>query len=149
MRNIIVVDTSCLILLNKIKQLALLKKLFNHISITKTVANEFGKKLPDWVNIVPDPKAKTLSRFLDLGEATSIVLASKHKDSLLIIDETKGRKIAKEMEVKITGTLGVLVTAKQKGHISSVKPVLQEIHHTNFRLSPALIQTVLEKVGEI
>lgn len=149
MWNIIVVDTSCLILLNKIHQLELLKKLFDKISITKTVAKEFGKTLPDWINIVPDPEARVLSRFLDLGEATSIVLASKHKNALLIIDENKGRKIAKDMEVQITGTLGILVIAKQKGHIHSVKTIIEKIHCTNFRLSESLINSVLKTVGEI
>lgn len=48
MQKIIVSDTSCLILLDKIKQLDLLHSLFKKVTITQIVADEFGKKLPDY-----------------------------------------------------------------------------------------------------
>jgi len=83
-----------------------------------------------------------------LGEATSIALASTNENSLLIIDESKGRKVAKEMGVQITGSLGLLVAAKQKGYIEAVKPILEKIQQTNFRISENLIQVVLYKVNE-
>jgi|AntRauTorcE11897_2_1112592.scaffolds.fasta_scaffold23779_3 predicted nucleic acid-binding protein len=152
MPKITVADTSCLILLNKIGQLELLKKLFGQLTITQTVADEFNinKPLPNWINVVAfnSSEIKGLASFLDLGEATSIALASTHEDSLLIIDENKGRKVAKEMGIQITGSLGIFVTAKQKGYIEAVKPILEEIKRTNFRISENLIQVVLEKVNE-
>jgi predicted nucleic acid-binding protein len=83
-----------------------------------------------------------------MGEATSIALASADQNSLLIIDESKGRKVAKEMGIQITGTLGILVTAKQKVYIKAVKPIIAKIHQTNFRISENLIRVVLEKVNE-
>jgi len=83
-----------------------------------------------------------------MGEATSIALASADQNSLLIIDESKGRKVAKEMGIQITGTLGILVTAKQKGYIKAVKPIIAKIQQTNFRISENLIRVVLEKVNE-
>lgn len=85
----IVSDTSCLILLHKIGELDLLKKVFGRISITDTVFKEFKKHLPDWIDVV-NPKSNlhlALSGFLDTGEATSIALAWENKNSLLIIDE--------------------------------------------------------------
>src|SRR5699024_5678711 len=119
MPKVTVVDTSCLILLNKIGQLNLLQKLFKEVTITQTVANEFNKPIPKWINIIEVNPKKTrgLASFLDLGEASSIVVASSKENSLLIIDENKGRKVAKEMEIQLTGSLGVLVTAKRKGYI--------------------------------
>ena len=47
----IISDTSCLILLDKIEALLLLQKLFGSISVTKIVADEFGKELPDWIQV--------------------------------------------------------------------------------------------------
>lgn len=77
MPNATVVDTSCLILLNKIDQLNLLQKLFGEITITQTVAGEFNKSLPEWIKVVKvdSQRTKGLASFLDLGEATSIALA--------------------------------------------------------------------------
>jgi len=50
----------------------------------------------------------------------------------LIIDEIKGRKAAKEMEISVTGSLGVLVAAKSKGHIQAVKPLIEKIQKQIF-----------------
>lgn len=115
-----------MILLNKIGQIELLEKFFGQLAITQTVADEFNKPLPDWINIdtFNSGEIKGLASFLDLGEATSIALASTNENSLLIIDESKGRKVAKEMGVQITGSLGLLVAAKQKEYIEAVKPIL-------------------------
>ena len=150
MPGIIVSDTSCLILFNKIGELELLKKLFGKLHITDTVLNEYKQPVPDWINIVnlKTDIHKGLSGFLDPGEATSIALASEYEESLLIIDEIKGRKAAKEMEISVTGSLGVLVAAKNKGHIQAVKPLIEKIQKTNFRMSEELIERVLDKVNE-
>lgn len=139
-----------MILLNKIGQIELLEKLFGQLAITQTVADEFNKPLPDWINIdtFNSGEIKGLASLLDLGEAASIALASTNENSLLIIDESKGRKVAKEMGVQITGSLGLLVAAKQKGYIEAVKPILEKIQQTNFRISENLIQVVLYKVNE-
>jgi len=150
MPSVIVSDTSCLILFYKIGELDLLKKLFGKLHITDTVLKEFDQPVPDWIKIV-QPKTdvyKGLSGYLDSGEATSIALASEYEESLLIIDEIKGRKAAKEMDISLTGSLGVLVTAKKKGHVRAVKPIIEKIQKTNFRISEELIKRVLKKVNE-
>ncbi|MFH5884681.1 DUF3368 domain-containing protein [Halalkalibaculum sp. DA3122] len=150
MPDAIVSDTSCLILFYKIGELELLKNVFGNILVTEIVSKEFKKELPEWVEIVPlqSNLHKGLSSVLDPGEATSIALATEHDNSLLIIDEVKGRKVAREMGIQITGTLGVLITAKEKGYIKAVKPIIDKMEKTNFRVSDALLQKVLEKVDE-
>lgn len=150
MPSVIVSDTSCLILFYKIGELDLLKKLFGKLHITDTVLKEFDQPVPDWLEIV-QPKTdvyKGLSSYLDPGEATSIALASEFEESLLIIDEIKGRKAAKEMGIPVTGSLGVLVTAKKKGHVRAVKQFIERIRKTNFRISEELIKRVLDKTNE-
>jgi predicted nucleic acid-binding protein len=151
MPNVTVVDTSCLILFTKIDRLNLLHKLFGEIIITQTVADEFKKSLPQWVKTVEvdASEMKGLATILDLGEASSIAFASSQDNPLLIIDENKGRKVAKEMEIEVTGSLGLLITAKQKGYLEAVKPVIAEIQQTNFRISEGLVHYVLEKVDEL
>ncbi|REL23987.1 DUF3368 domain-containing protein [Rhodohalobacter sp. SW132] len=150
MPGVIVSDTSCLILFYKIGEFALLKKLYGKLHITDRVLKEFNKPVPDWIEVI---QLKTdvhigLSGYLDAGEATSISLASVHEESLLIIDEIKGRKAAKEMGIQVTGSLGVLIAAKNKGHIKALKPIIDKIQKTNFRISKELIERVLDKVNE-
>lgn len=151
MPKVIVSDTTCLILFYKIGELDLLKKLFGKLCITEAVLKEFGQPVPDWIEIV---KLKTdvhkgLLGYLDAGEATSIALASEHTDSLIIIDEIKGRKAAKELGIPVTGSLGVLISAKNKNYITAVKPILEKIEETNFRISKELIERVLKRANEI
>lgn len=150
MQKVIVSDTSCLILFYKIGEFELLKEVFGQITITEIVASEFNRPIPSWIQII-NPKSnlhKGLLGFLDAGEATSISLATEHKDCLLIIDELKGRRIAKEFGIEISGSLGVLIAAKNKGILKKVKPLLEKIKQTNFRLSDKLIQVVLNHVDE-
>jgi predicted nucleic acid-binding protein len=152
MQKIIVSDTSCLILLQKIQQLELLQKLFGKIFITKEVADEFEDSLPDYFEIqnARDPNyRKILQTFLDKGEASVIALALEFDDCLLIIDEFKGRREARFLGIKITGTLGVLVLAKERKLIKSLKPLLHQIESTNFRISKALIDKALKMAGEL
>ena len=49
----IIVDTSCLIILSKIKELPLLKLLYGEVLITDTIAKEFDEPLPDWIIVYP------------------------------------------------------------------------------------------------
>lgn len=151
MQKIIVSDTSCLILLSKIHRLDLLQKLFGNITITKIVAEEFGNSLPSFIQI-EDPKNSTyqkiLESFIDTGEASALALALEKKECLVIIDDNKGRKEAKQLGLTYTGTLGILITAKQKGLIKSLSEILMEIQRTDFRLSQNLINEAKKRAGE-
>lgn len=145
MQKITVSDTSTLILFYKIDALEILKKVFGQITITQTVLKELNKPIPDWVNVA-QPQSnlyKALLGFLDPGEASSIALALENKQALLIIDELKGRKTARELNIKITGALGILILAKKKGYIHSVKAIIDKILKTNFRISKKLIERTL------
>lgn len=148
--GVIIADTSILILFAKIESMHVLKSLFKDVFVTPEVAQEFGV-LPNWVNIksVQDSlKYHKLQIGLGLGEASAIVLALELKNSILLIDERKGRKIAKKNGVKIVGSLGVLLLAKKKGHIANVKTYIDLILGTNFRISERIIEIVLQEAGE-
>ncbi|RPD50599.1 DUF3368 domain-containing protein [Paracnuella aquatica] len=147
----IISDTSCFILLDKIQELDLLHLLFGQVVTTPKVLEEFGAPLPEWVIIQAptDPKnQQVLTMIVDAGEASAIALAMEHDDCLLIIDEIKGRNLAKQLGLKITGTLGLLIQAKTKGHIESVLPLLHKIKQTNFRISASLETAMLRSAGE-
>lgn len=151
MQATIISDTSCLIILDKIEELELLKKLFGQVLTTQTVADEFAAPLPDWI-IVQNPKdyknVLILETSLDKGEASAIALAMEQDNCLLIIDELKGRKLAQQLGLQITGTLGLIAEAKIRGHVSSVRPLLEKIKQTNFRISEQLETAILRYAGE-
>lgn len=148
-REIIIADASCLIVLQNIQGLSLLQKLFDEVFITQEVAKEFGVNLPEWVKVkLIQNKAQqnALNLVLDKGEASSIALCLETDDSLLIIDERKGRRIAQELGIKISGTLGVILRAKEKGLINSVENILDKLEKAGFWISPNLKAKILEKV---
>ena len=97
MQRVIISDTSCLILLDKIGELNLLNKLFGQVTVTQEIANEFRKELSGWFKIegpINKTYQKILEASLDKGEASAIAFAIEQEDCLLIIDDLKGRKYA-------------------------------------------------------
>ncbi len=152
MPEIVISDTSCLILLQKIGQLNLLPKLYSQILITPLIEKEFGSDLPKEIR-VREPLDlnlfRTLSQFVDAGEASAIALAFESENSVLVLDDRKARKFASSLGLKLTGTLGILVKAKQLGFLSSMKQTLEDLKKTDFRISQSIIDRILKEAGEI
>lgn len=151
MQKTIIADSSCLILLDKIEELDLLRNLFGKAIVTSIIAEEFGIPLPEWISI-KDADNKNYQNILELtvdrGEASAIALAVELIDSLLILDDQKARKLAEELKLKYTGTIALLVEAKLKGYIPSVRPLIDKIRKTNFRISLDLEKKILKSTGE-
>ncbi len=149
--NIVIADTSCFILLEKIGEFDLLQKIFGTIITTDTIAAEFGKSLPEWVQIEVVTN-KIYQRMLEIevdnGEASAIALAVARGNSLLILDDNKARKLSAKLNLLYTGTLGVILKAKQLGVLTTVKPILSKIQQTNFRLSEKNYLDILHLAGE-
>jgi predicted nucleic acid-binding protein len=145
----IISDTSCLILYDNIHQLDLIHLVFSEIYTTSVVAAEFGKPLPNWIKIA-DPKRNysELISLIDKGEASAIALAYEIPNCLLILDDLQARQCATKLGINITGSLGILVKAKEKGIIKEVKYFLSIIKATNFRLSEKLENEILKQAGE-
>jgi len=90
--KVIIADTSCLIALKDIDDLQLLNLVYDKITITPEIEDEFGESLPEWIIVeeVSDKKKISLLELeLDKGESSAIALAIEKDDSLLIIDEKK------------------------------------------------------------
>ncbi|MFC2087025.1 DUF3368 domain-containing protein [Bacteroidota bacterium] len=151
MDKIIISDTSCLIALSKVDKLDLLKDLYREIIITKEVQDEYGEKLPDWVMISEvknKEKQAEIEKQLDKGEASSIALALEIPGSMLIIDEVKGRKIARSLNIDIIGTIGILLLADRKGLVKDVFGITLKIVNKGFRLSDKLLDKLIDKYGK-
>ena len=151
MSKIIISDTSCLIILSKINELDLLRRMYGKVITTAEVANEFGESLPEWVEIRIASDAyrqRILELQIDKGEASTIALAIELTDSVVILDDYKARKIAESLGIPIIGTIGVIISAKKLGVIESIKPYIQKIRQTNFRISEDIEKRALEESGE-
>lgn len=147
----VISDTSCLIVFDKTNALSVLKDLYSRVLITPEVKKEFGEELPAFIEIIPTKDKKyysLLESIVDPGEASSLALALEIDDSILIIDDLKGRKIAQKVGIRFTGTLGVILAAKDKGTIQSVAPLLDEIKNQNFRISEELEMKFLRLAKE-
>ncbi len=152
MPNIIISDTSCLIILNKIGQLELLSQLYEKITITPEISSEYGNLLPGWIEIqqVKDPKWQELLELLiDKGEASAIALALETKADLIILDDWKARKVAEKLSIRITGTIGIIIKAKHAGIIHSIRPCLLKLRETDFRISDELEHIALREANEL
>jgi len=149
MFKVIIADTSCLAALLKINELKILHQLYHTITITPQIEKEFGKNLPEWISKNKN-LFNSLSQSLGKGEASAIALSLEQpKETLLIIDERKGRKVAKNYGLHTIGTLGVLLKPKEEGKISAVKPVVEKLTKTNFRISDSLMKEILREAREL
>ncbi len=151
MHRTIISDTSCLIVLSNIDELELLKKLYGQVITTIEVATEYGQVLPDWISIKAATdvyRQKILEMQIDKGEASAIALALELPDSTIILDDYKARRVAEQLGLEITGTAGVIIKAKLKGIISSIKPLFEKIRQTDFRLSADIELQALKEANE-
>lgn len=151
MPKTIISDTSCFIVLQHIGELDLLRKVYGEVLTTEIVAEEFGEDLPEWVKI-KSPKDKIRQTLLELqidkGEASAIALALETPNATVILDDQKARKIAAKLALEVTGTLGVMIKAKNENIISSVKSLLEKLSGTNFRLDKAIEEEALKQANE-
>ena len=117
--NVIIADTSCFILLDKINYLHILKEVFIEVTTTTEVSLEFGKALPSWVMIenVKDIRRQQLLQLeIDKGEASAIALAIEKEDCLLILDDFKARKLASKLSTSIHRFFRCLIKSKRIRH---------------------------------
>lgn len=151
MPKVIISDTSTLILFQKIKQLEILHLVYGELITTPEIEDEFGDELPNWIQVKPVTDRKYqdfIATQVDIGEASAIALAQEFKEVLLLIDDLKARKLATQLDLKITGALGILHKAKQLGIIKKIKPFIDKILETNFRISDKIIDELLDLNNE-
>jgi predicted nucleic acid-binding protein len=89
------------------------------------------EKLPAWAEI-RSPASALAGINLGRGEVEALSLAAEIPDAVLLMDERKGREVARIRGLRVTGTLGVLHVAAQRGWIDHAA-VIAKLRQTNFR----------------
>jgi len=149
--KVVVADASPI---NYLILIDLLRRLYGRIVIPPEVLNELTadgapiavrswiETRPDWIEIEAAPEGIAIDVVLDAGEAAAIRLALAEPQCLLLIDESEGRSVASKLGIPNTGTLGVLLQAAREGFVD-LKPALDNLQRTNFRVSRSLIAQIL------
>jgi len=143
----VITDASCFILLDKIDGLTILESLYSFVITTPEIAAEYGKRLPAWVEVRAVENRDLLYDYtekVDIGEASAIALASEIPSPLLILDDLRGRKLADQLRLDYTGTVGVLTLARKRGIIDSLHSYFDRIRATNFRIPERLLKALEE-----
>ncbi len=157
----VISNTSPIFYLHRLGQLELLHRLYGRILVPEAVVEELkagedqGEDVPDiadygWIEVrsVHIPEVVSLIMDLGPGEAQVLAMALENPGSLAIIDDGLARKLAQARDIRITGTAGILLRAKQAGYIKSVKSLLKMLIQLDFRLSEAVVDTILRLAKE-
>ncbi len=156
-----IADSGPLISLARISQHELLSQLFTNILVPPEVWNEVtvkGKGLPGaheisqatWITVQePDPQLiRPLSILVDAGEAEAIALAQTSPDCIILLDDSRARRIASRLNIKQIGTIGLLLRAKRMALIAKIKPHLDALIENGIYIRQELIDAVLNDAGE-
>lgn len=156
----VILNNTPLVALWSLSQLPLLRDLYAEVIIPQAVYEEFlatersvrqtALNEAPWIKIrsLINPRHALIYVGIDRGEAEVLALATEHSARLVIIDEYKGRRYAQRLGLSLTGTLGVLLTAKQNGLVPALAPLMNQLLKEGLFLAPKLIQKALELAGE-
>ncbi len=161
---IVISDTTPLISLLKINRLELLHQLFGEIQIPGAVYRELvsNVKFKQEAELilqtryikkvdVDNRKSVLLLRRvtgLDEGESEAIILADEINADILLMDEAKGRKVAKQMEQNLMGTIGILITAFEEKLISNDEIIqcIRILREQGRHISEQLYKQLIDKI---
>lgn len=161
MTRLIVADAGPLIALGKLDHITLLAKLWKKVLAPQSVISEClnDVRLPGAQAVqraiaekllvtVDDPESVAeQSLGLDAGERAAVLTAKKLRAQILV-DEKRGREIARSMGLALIGTVGVIVLARQRGLIPAAKPMLRSLKENGYFVSDILIKAALKQCGE-
>ena len=162
MKGCLVSNTGPIIALALIDRLDVLQSIFQTITIPEEVHRELLEGGPSghglvryqkafWIKVQPlsssiDPLLMTV---LDTGEASVVQLARETKADYVLIDERKGRKIARDIfGLKVIGTARILVEAKRKGLLNSVSAALRQLKEAGYWIHDDIVRLALKEAGE-
>lgn len=158
----IVVNTGPVIALEACGQLSLIGALHSRVVMPADVAAELARgaggspsgarwaSAPEWIEVLPTTglPPPLLAAHLDPGEAAVVALALDQGISLVLIDERRGRMVARTLGLRVTGSVGVLLRAKKEGRLPSVRRCIDEMRAKGVWLSERLRGSVLREAGE-
>ena len=157
----IAVNTSTWIALSICGQISLLEKLYSEVYIPYHVKEEimaggdqgvgvYELNTCSWVKVekVADIEKVNLLYELEKGEAEVIILAKERVIKHVLIDEKVARLQAKVLGLEVIGTLGLLLKAKKKGILRSIKPHVSKLLDNGIWIKKEIVEGILKTAGE-
>lgn len=157
----LICNTSPLQYLHQLGLLAILPELAEEILVPEAVVLELeagrvsGVNVPkvgeiEWLTVQRPESLSVLPLVTALGkgETEVLALALERSGYVCVLDDKLARSFAQTLSVAFTGTLGLLLDAKQKGLVKAVSTVTEDLQALGFRVSPATVQAVLRFAGE-
>ncbi len=157
---IVIIDASPLIFLSRSGHLELLQSFAEQVWVPMPVATEIQQRGQQdisaqaidntaWLLTKPVPTMPNSITEWRLGAGESAVLALALEHGIeAIIDDLAGRKCAASLDIPVRGTLGIVLTAKQRGIISLARPVIEDMMQSGLYLSREVVEQALFRVGE-
>lgn len=153
---IVVSNAGPIIALAQIDQLPLLSRLFGRVRIPSAVHDELisisdaeiAAAAIEVVKMTSREGIQVLQERLDVGESETIILAGELRADLILMDEARGRRVCEARGLRYTGTLGVLLLAKQNRFIEGVTPYLDQLASSGFFMSEELYAKAQMLAGE-
>lgn len=156
---IVIADTGPINYLILIQEIQILPVLYGRVLVPVSVCEELKHPhAPDavrsWMNQPPDwfearspghlPDTELAEAHLDAGERDAILLAEELGADQLIIDEVRGRRIARHRHLPVTGTLGVLKAGAQQG-LLDLKTAVARLSQTNFHIAQEILNRLIRE----
>lgn len=157
-------NSTVLINFAAIDRLDVLQAVFENVLIPNAVyAEAIGSNFRDWQRLAqqvsagwievqpigPSQTEHEVPPELDEGAREAIILALERDAPKILLDEHLARQIARKLGLKVLGTLGTLLLAKEKQLIPQVQPLLDELLDVaHYWISADLYQKVLQYANE-
>ena len=162
---IVISDTTPILSLLKAGCLGLLEKLYGNVLIPQAVYRELAEnpayleeariiKATEFLSVAAVENIKSVEVLrsvtgLDAGESEALIMYDEKNADLLLMDEHKGRRVAKQLKVKYIGTAGILMLAYDKGHIGQAEAqgCLDAMISSHIRLDKKICNIVMAHIG--
>lgn len=157
----VILNTGPILALGVIGQLDLLRRLYSKVYVPEAVAQEVLRGGPAGTGAAAFARAAWIERravqtvihplvvaTLGEGEAAVVTLAMELGVRHVLIDETAGRRIAQLLGLEVSGTVGALLRAKREGHISAIRPLLDQLRVHGVWLGRRVYELALREAGE-
>ena len=157
--RLLVADAGPIITLAAIGRFELLRDLASEDVVPRRVFDEVVAGAPrpganeirsGWIHVADAGRelSDAFALMVDRGEAEALAIAKERPGSVLVVDDMRARRLALELGLRFTGTLGILDMARRSGLLGSLRAEIENLRRAGFRIAEAVAAEFLRRSGE-
>jgi predicted nucleic acid-binding protein len=155
---ILIADSSALVALSIVDKLDVLEKLFGEVYVPRAVYDEVSKKnkaesykLANYCKdkVLDIQSSANFNISLGQGESEAIVLYTEQDADFLLCDDKKAKKFAQSFGLKVIGSLGILLKAKEAELINEIAPLIEILRGSRIFIDDKTYALVLGMAEEL